>query len=35
MVTYCRVPYDIEGAQKKIRNAGLPTILADRLTLGR
>jgi predicted phosphodiesterase len=35
MVTYCRVPYDIEGAQKQIRDAGLPPILADRLTLGR
>jgi predicted phosphodiesterase len=35
MVTYCRVPYDVEGAQQKIRDAGLPTILADRLSLGR
>lgn len=35
MVTYCRVAYDIEGAQKQIRQAGLPPILADRLTVGR
>ena len=35
MVTYCRVAYDIDGAQKQIRDAGLPPILADRLSLGR
>jgi predicted phosphodiesterase len=35
MVTYFRVEYDIPAAQKKIRNAGLPPILADRLMLGR
>lgn len=35
MVTYLRVPYDIEGAQRQIRHAGLPTILADRLSVGR
>jgi predicted phosphodiesterase len=35
MVTYFRVPYDIEAAQKKIRDAGLPPILADRLIVGR
>jgi predicted phosphodiesterase len=35
MLTYFRVPYDIEGAQRKIRMAGLPTILADRLLVGR
>lgn len=35
MVTYSRVPYDIEGAQKQIRAAGLPSILADRLSVGR
>jgi diadenosine tetraphosphatase ApaH/serine/threonine PP2A family protein phosphatase len=35
MLTYFRVPYDIETAQKKIRDAGLPTILADRLLVGR
>ena len=35
MVTYFRVPYDIEGAQRQIRAAGLPPILADRLSVGR
>jgi predicted phosphodiesterase len=35
MLTYYRAPYDIEGAQRKIRDAGLPPILADRLTVGR
>ena len=35
MLTYFRVTYDIETAQKKIRGAGLPTILADRLMVGR
>ncbi|HEV2446753.1 MAG TPA: metallophosphoesterase family protein [Candidatus Sulfopaludibacter sp.] len=35
VVTYCRVEYDIGGAQKQIRDAGLPAILADRLVLGR
>jgi diadenosine tetraphosphatase ApaH/serine/threonine PP2A family protein phosphatase len=35
IVTYHRVPYDIAGAQKKIREAGLPPILADRLAAGR
>jgi len=35
MLTYFRVPYDIEAAQKKIRSAGLPPILADRLAVGR
>ncbi len=35
MASYFRVPYDLEGAQKKIREAGLPPILADRLTVGR
>jgi predicted phosphodiesterase len=34
-VTYHRTPYDVETAQKKIREAGLPPILADRLTVGR
>jgi predicted phosphodiesterase len=34
-VTYRRAAYDVETAQRKIREAGLPTILADRLTLGR
>jgi diadenosine tetraphosphatase ApaH/serine/threonine PP2A family protein phosphatase len=34
-VTYRRVPYNVETTQKKIRDAGLPAILADRLTVGR
>jgi len=35
MLTYYRVAYDVAGAQKAIRNAGLPDILADRLLVGR
>jgi predicted phosphodiesterase len=35
MVTYCRVPYDIVTAQRKIRDSGLPPMLADRLAVGR
>ena len=34
-VTYCRAPYDVGAAQERIREAGLPAILADRLSLGR
>ena len=34
-VTYHRTLYDVETAQKKIRDAGLPPILADRLLVGR
>jgi diadenosine tetraphosphatase ApaH/serine/threonine PP2A family protein phosphatase len=34
-VTYHRTDYDVEAAQKKIRDAGLPPILADRLMVGR
>ena len=34
-IDYCRSIYNIERAQKKIRDAGLPAILADRLTAGR
>jgi predicted phosphodiesterase len=34
-VTYRRTPYDVETAQRKIRDANLPPILADRLTVGR
>ena len=30
-----RVPYDVERAQRKIRDAGLPVFLADRLAAGR
>ena len=35
MVTYHRVRYDVAGAQKRIQQAGLPPILADRLAVGR
>ncbi|HXW24765.1 MAG TPA: metallophosphoesterase family protein [Xanthobacteraceae bacterium] len=34
ILTYVRVPYDCETAAQKIRNAGLPAILADRLGHG-
>jgi predicted phosphodiesterase len=34
-VTYHRVAYDVAAAQRKIRAAGLPPILADRLAAGR
>jgi predicted phosphodiesterase len=34
-VDYHRVEYDVAGAQKKIHDAGLPPILADRLSVGR
>jgi len=34
-LTYMRVPYDIETAQRKIRDAGLPAFLAARLAWGR
>lgn len=34
-VTYYRLPYDVETAARKIREAGLPARLADRLALGR
>ena len=30
-----RVAYDLETAQRKIRDAGLPEMLADRLESGR
>jgi predicted phosphodiesterase len=32
---YHRTPYDVETAQRKIREAGLPPMLADRLMMGR
>ena len=35
MLTYCRTDYDVVRAQQKIRDAGLPPILADRLSVGR
>ena len=34
-ITYCRVAYDIAAAAKKIRDNGLPSFLADRLSQGR
>jgi putative phosphoesterase len=34
-VRICRVAYDIEQAQKRILDAGLPEVLAQRLRLGR
>jgi diadenosine tetraphosphatase ApaH/serine/threonine PP2A family protein phosphatase len=34
-VTYRRVAYDIEMAQRRIRDGGLPVWLAERLVLGR
>ena len=34
-VTFRRVPYDVARAQRKIREAGLPPALADRLAVGR
>ncbi|MGD9714366.1 MAG: metallophosphoesterase [Thermomicrobiales bacterium] len=34
-VTYCRVPYAIEKAQKRILDADLPEHLASRLAVGR
>ncbi len=33
-IEFRRVDYDIESAQKKIRDAGLPSVLADRLAKG-
>jgi diadenosine tetraphosphatase ApaH/serine/threonine PP2A family protein phosphatase len=34
-VTFLRVPYDVAGAQRTIRAAGLPERLASRLSVGR
>lgn len=34
-ITYCRVPYDVEMAARRIRENGLPRWLADRLSIGR
>jgi len=34
LVTLCRAPYDIAAAQKKILEAGLPELLALRLSVG-
>ena len=35
VVTYCRALYDVAAAQETIRQAGLPPVLADRLSEGR
>jgi predicted phosphodiesterase len=35
VVTYYRLPYDMETARDKILKAGLPPLLAERLVLGR
>jgi hypothetical protein len=32
---WLRAPYPIEAAQEKIRKAGLPDFLAERLAMGR
>jgi diadenosine tetraphosphatase ApaH/serine/threonine PP2A family protein phosphatase len=34
-ITYCRVPYDVETAARRILENGLPVWLADRLAIGR
>jgi diadenosine tetraphosphatase ApaH/serine/threonine PP2A family protein phosphatase len=34
-VTFFRVPYDVKAAQKRIERAGLPEMLASRLSVGR
>jgi diadenosine tetraphosphatase ApaH/serine/threonine PP2A family protein phosphatase len=34
-ITYCRVPYDVETAARRILENGLPLWLADRLLVGR
>jgi diadenosine tetraphosphatase ApaH/serine/threonine PP2A family protein phosphatase len=34
-ITYCRAPYDVEAAARRIRENGLPRWLADRLSVGR
>ncbi len=34
-ITWCRVPYDVETAARRIREHGLPLWLADRLLVGR
>jgi len=33
-ITYCRAPYDIEQAARRIRDNGLPVGLAERLSVG-
>ena len=34
VVTFERVPYDVEATREKIRQAGLPGMLGDRLLMG-
>ena len=34
-ITWCRVPYDVDAAARRIRDNGLPPWLADRLSVGR
>ncbi|NPU10387.1 metallophosphoesterase family protein [Bradyrhizobium sp. 83002] len=34
-LTYCRVPYDVDAAARRIRDNGLPPWLAQRLSMGR
>jgi len=34
LITFFRVPYDVQSAQRKILDAGLPEMLAVRLTRG-
>lgn len=34
-ITYCRIPYDVDTAAARIRENGLPPVLADRLFVGR
>ncbi len=34
-LNYCRVPYDVDAAAERIRENGLPSLLADRLFVGR
>jgi diadenosine tetraphosphatase ApaH/serine/threonine PP2A family protein phosphatase len=34
-ITYCRVPYDIDTAARRVLENGLPPWLAERLSLGR
>ena len=34
IVEFCRAAYDVAAAQKKIREAGLPDLLAERLAFG-
>jgi diadenosine tetraphosphatase ApaH/serine/threonine PP2A family protein phosphatase len=35
VLSYCRVEYDVESGQRKIRDGGLPPFLAERLSVGR